>query len=159
VEKAFSSCPDGLIPGIDPLSIFVTGSGGLGAMRQRKEAGTTSGGSAGRGAARLLAGLGRGRSCWRSCGSSVSGYRLYGSAGVRLFFDAHQILIRDFPPEMLVLAALFELLFEKDGAAGIGDKGAGSGQKDIAGAILHLNPAPEKGGIASHPVPSFRGRW
>ena len=46
---------------------------------------------------------------------------------------------------MPVLAALLEVLFKENGAAGIGDKGAGGGQKDIAGAILHLNPAPQIG--------------
>jgi hypothetical protein len=43
---------------------------------------------------------------------------------------------------MLVLATLFEILLEKDGAAGIGDEDPGSGQKDISGAILHLHTAP-----------------
>jgi hypothetical protein len=43
---------------------------------------------------------------------------------------------------MLVLAALLEILLEEDGAAGIGNEDAGSGQKDIAGAILHLHTAP-----------------
>ncbi len=57
---------------------------------------------------------------------------------------------------MLMLAALFEILLEEDGAAGISDEDAGSGQKDIAGAILHLHTAPQKGGETSHTVRSFR---
>jgi hypothetical protein len=43
---------------------------------------------------------------------------------------------------MLVLAFLFKILLEEDGTAGIGDKHAGGGQKDIAGAILHFYTAP-----------------
>jgi hypothetical protein len=56
-----------------------------------------------------------------------------------------------------VLSALLEILFEEDGTSGIGDESAGGGQKDIAGAILHLHATPEKRGVASHPVPSFGG--
>ena len=58
---------------------------------------------------------------------------------------------------MLVLSALLEILFEENGTAGISDKRARGGQKDIAGAILHLHATPEKGGVASHPVLSVRG--
>ena len=137
---------------------FAVGSGGLGALREWEEATSASGGSAGRGAERRDVRFGGGG----SFRSSSRNYRrrscIHGSTGVRLFFDAHQILIGDFPAEMLVLAALLEILFEEDGAAGIGDKRARSGQKDIAGAILHLNPAPEKGGVASHPVLSVDAR-
>jgi len=57
---------------------------------------------------------------------------------------------------MLMLAALFEILLEEDGAAGISDEDAGSGQKDIAGAILHLHTATQKGGEMSNTVRSFR---
>jgi hypothetical protein len=134
---------------------FARGSGGLGAVRERKETGTTSGG--GCGATRLFAGLGRDGSFGRGCGSCGCGNGVYGGTGVRLFFDAHQILIGDFPAEVLVLATLLEVLLEENGTTGIGDESAGSGQKDIAGAILHLHTAPEKGGIASHPVLSFGG--
>src|SRR6266705_1001205 len=51
---------------------------------------------------------------------------------------------------MFVLAALLEILFEEDGAAGICHEGAGGGQKDVAGAILHLYATPEIGGVPSH---------
>jgi hypothetical protein len=67
-------------------------------------------------------------------------------------------LVRDFPAEVLVLAALFEILFEEDGAAGVGNEDARSGQEDVAGAILHLNPAAEERGVAGHAVPSVGGR-
>lgn len=90
-------------------------------------------------------------------GSGGSGDAVYGSAGIGFFFDAYQILVRDFPSEVLLLSALFEMLFEEDGTAGIGDENAGGGQKDIAGAILHLDSTPEKRGVASHPAPSFGG--
>ena len=90
-------------------------------------------------------------------GSGGSGDAVYGSAGIGFFFDAYQILVRDFPSEVLLLSALFEMLFEEDGTAGIGDENAGGGQKDIAGAILHLHSTPEKRGVASHPAPSFGG--
>jgi hypothetical protein len=56
-----------------------------------------------------------------------------------------------------MLSALLEILFEKDRTAGIGHECPRGGQKDIAGAILHLDATPEKGGVASHPVPSFGG--
>ncbi len=75
-----------------------------------------------------------------------------GCSGVGFLFDPDQVLIRDFPAEVLVLAALLEILFEEDGAAGIGDEDAGSGQEDVAGAVLHLNPAAEKRGVAGHAV-------
>ena len=58
---------------------------------------------------------------------------------------------------MLVLALLHEALFEEDRATGVGHKGTGSRQKDISGAILHLNPASEKRGIAGHAGTSFGG--
>ena len=77
---------------------------------------------------------------------------LHGNArGVRgdvrfgLFFDAHQVLIGNLPAEVAVLAALLEILLEEDGTAGISDENAGSGQKNITSAILHLHTTPEKG--------------
>jgi len=90
-------------------------------------------------------------------GSGGSGDAVYGSAGIGFFFDANQILVGDFPSEMLLLSALFEMLFEEDGTAGIGDESAGGRQKDIAGAILHLDSTPEKSGVASHPLASVGG--
>jgi hypothetical protein len=56
-----------------------------------------------------------------------------------------------------MLAALFDALFEEDGAAGIGDESAGSRQENVTGAILHLNATPKKGGVASHLENSFDG--
>lgn len=70
---------------------------------------------------------------------------LHRSAGIRHGLDSHQILIRNFPAKMLVLPALLDALFQKDRASGIRHKQAGSGQKDIPGAVLHLNFVPEEG--------------
>src|SRR6266849_4207971 len=129
-------------------------SGGFGAVGEREDAGGAPGRSGG--SERLVVRVGHGRRFGRGFGSVGYGDSGCRSAGVRFFFDAHQILVRDFPAEVLVLSALLEILFEEDGTAGIGDESAGGRQKDIAGAILHLNSTPEKGGEASHPLPSFR---
>jgi len=110
-----------------------------------EEGGGTAGRSGGYGAERLVDRLGRNRGFRRGFGSGGGGSAVGTGPGVWFFFDAHQILIRDFPAEMLVLSALLEILFEEDGTAGIGDKRARGGQKDIAGAILHLHATPEKG--------------
>jgi hypothetical protein len=136
---------------------LVYGSGGLRAVGEgEKRGGAAVSRSGGSGAERLVVRLGRHWNLASRFGSGSDGDAVRGSAGVRFFFDAHQILIRDFPAEVLVLSALFEILFEEDGTAGIGDESARSGQEDIAGAILHLNATPEKGGVASHPLPSVR---
>ena len=68
-----------------------------------------------------------------------------GDAGLRFFFDTNKALIGNFPAEVAVLAALLEILLKKDGTAGISNKNAGSGQKNITSAILHLHTTPEKG--------------
>ena len=131
-------------------------SGGLGALGEGEKARGTavrSGGSA----ARLVVKLGGDSSFGLGFESARNGATIRGSTGIGFFFDAHQILIRDFPAEVFVLSALLEILFEEDGTSGIGDESAGSRQEDIAGAILHLNSTPEKGGEASHPLTSFRG--
>jgi len=59
---------------------------------------------------------------------------------------------------MLVLAALLEHLLEKYGPAGIGHESSGSGQENIASAILHFHTTPEKGGETSHIPPSVPTR-
>ena len=71
--------------------------------------------------------------------------RVRSDAGFRFFSDAHQALIGNLPAEVAVLAALLEILLQEDGTAGIGDENAGSGQKNIASAILHFHTTPEKG--------------
>lgn len=82
-----------------------------------------------------------GRSRWlHGNGGCISG-----DAGFRFFPYAHQALIGDFPAEMSVLAPLLKILLEEDGTAGVCNKNAGSGQKNIASAILHFHTTPEKG--------------
>jgi hypothetical protein len=71
--------------------------------------------------------------------------RINCGARIGLFFDAHQALIGDFPAKVFVLTALLEVLFQKNGPAGIRHKRAGSRQQNIAGAILHLHTTAEKG--------------
>ena len=58
--------------------------------------------------------------------------------------DSHQVLIRNLPAKMAVLAALLEALFEKNRAAGIGHEDSRSWKKRIAGAVLDFHPTPEK---------------
>ena len=65
--------------------------------------------------------------------------------GFRFFLNTDQALIGNFPAEVSVLATLLEMVLEEDGTAGIGNKDAGSGQKNITSAILHLHTTPEKG--------------
>jgi hypothetical protein len=125
-------------------------------MGERKERGCTAG-SAGRGGSRVarffgwswLRGSVRGRS-WFSRGRGA-----IGRCAVSVqFLDAHNILIGNLPAKLFLLSTLFEMFFEEDGTAGIGGKRASRGQKDIAGAVLHLDPTPEKGRVAGHTGPS-----
>ena len=125
-------------------------------MGKRENAGGAASRSGGCGTARRVLRFRGSGSFRRRSWSRRGGDRANGGAGIGLFLDAHEVLIRDFPAEMFVLAALFEILLEEDGAAGISDEDAGSGEKDIAGAILHLHTAPQKGRETSHTVRSFR---
>jgi hypothetical protein len=133
-------------------------SGSLGAVGERQDAGSAAGRSGGS-AERLVVRLRCNRSFGRGLGTGLDGDTAGGNSGVRFFFDAHQILIRNFPPEVLVLPALLEILLQKDRPPGIRHKNPRGGQKDLAGAILHLYVTPEKRRVASHPVPSVRGDW
>jgi hypothetical protein len=136
---------------------MASGSGGLGAMGERKERGCTTGSAGGGGVAKVF-GWSWLRGSVRGRGRFSSGRGGIGRCAVSVqFLDADNILIGNLPSELLLLPTLFEMLFEEDGAAGIGDKGARSGQKDITGAVLHLDPAPEKGRIAGHTGFSVKG--
>jgi hypothetical protein len=64
---------------------------------------------------------------------------------LRFLFEAHNVLVGNLPTEMLLRATLLKMLFQKDGAARIRHERAGRRQKDVSGAVLHFNPAPEKG--------------
>ncbi len=120
--------------------------GGFGAVADRKDGcASACSGCGGQGGVRLPFATGRnfrfgGGRRLRSNGSGVCG-----DAGVRLFLDANQALIGNFPAEVAVFAALLEILLEEDGTAGIGHENTGSGQKNIASAILHFHTTPEEG--------------
>ena len=70
--------------------------------------------------------------------------------GVCYFLDAMDVLVRNFPAEITALAALFNVLLEENGAAGIGGKEARGGQQDVAHTILHGDLAAEKLRIRRH---------
>src|SRR5216683_2557504 len=82
-----------------------------------------------------------------------SGRRLTRLLALCLLVEPHNELIGDFPAKISGLAPLHQTLFQKNGAPRIGTQGPGSGQKDIAGAVMHLDPAPEQSGIARHTRP------
>ena len=54
------------------------------------------------------------------------------------------ILVGKFPAEVAPLAALLDVLFEKNGTPGICRERAGGGQKDIAHTVLHGDFAAQK---------------
>jgi hypothetical protein len=122
----------------------------FGTLVERQNAGRSAGSRSG--AAWVGSGFGGSGSFGSFFRFRGSGARICRNASVGLLFDANQALIRDLPTEVLVLAALLEVLLEEDRAAGIGDKGAGSRQKNIAGAVLHRHTTPQKSRVACHPV-------
>jgi hypothetical protein len=65
--------------------------------------------------------------------------------GLRFLFQPNDVLVGNFPSEMLFRTSLLEMLLQKDGTARIRHKCAGRRQKDVSGAVLHFNPAPKKG--------------
>jgi len=67
-----------------------------------------------------------------------------------LLFQPHDKLIGDFPTKMSRLTALHQTLLQENGAPRIGHEYPGSGQKNVAGAVMHLDTAPEQNGIAGH---------
>ena len=119
-------------------------SGGFGAGIER-ENGCAPTRSGGKGGVRLTAGLGSDGGLGRCGGRRGNGPDISRYPGFWFFFDANQALVRNFPAEMTVLAALLKILLEEDGTAGIGDEDTGGGQKNITSAILHFHTTPEKG--------------
>src|SRR5271170_3900498 len=135
-------------------------SGGLGAILQRENSrsaagGTWSGGRSGclgiRGGRRRR-GIRRDEGRMRACARCLRGLR----GRLRLFLNAYDVLVGNFPPEVLLRAALLEMLLQKDGAARIRNERAGRRQENISGAVLHFNPAPKESRVAGHTVFSFR---
>lgn len=80
---------------------------------------------------------GSGRSAWLAVGKKGDRSRSFAA-----FFQPHNIFVRNFPAEMLHLAALLQVLLEKDRTARVCDKRSGSRIKIVAGAVMHLDPAP-----------------
>ena len=66
------------------------------------------------------------------------------------FLDAMDVLVRNLPAEITALAALFNVLLEENGAAGIGGKEARGRQQDVAHTIFHGDLAAEKLRIRRH---------
>ena len=122
-----------------------------GCLRARKDAGSAARSGASRSAERLIRGWFRVSDCFgRSRGRRSRHTRVHGSASIRLSFNSDKVLIGNFPAEMPMLPALFEHLFEENGAAGISDERARSGQDNIAGAKLHIHLTPQKRRVSSH---------
>jgi len=67
-------------------------------------------------------------------------------------FDTDDILVGNFPAEVLLLTTLEQALFEEDRAARIGDKRSGGGEQNITGAVLHFYLAPKKTRVTCHAV-------
>lgn len=111
-----------------------------------------AGGRRSSGATRLARGLIGCRSfgCFSGLCGPTSGFNR--GPGIRLFLDAHQGLVRNFPTKVLVPSLLLEVLLKKDGTPGIGNQDSGGRQKDIAGAVLHFHTTTQKGCVACHPI-------
>ena len=105
----------------------------------------TRSGCCSQGRLRLAVGIGNDSGFGRGRGLHGRSARIRADSGVRFFLDADQALIGNFPAEVSVLAALLEILLEKNGTAGIGDENAGCRQKNIPSAILHFHTTTEKG--------------
>ncbi|SRR6266568_3241763 len=100
-------------------------SGGFGAVVERKNDGAAARRSCGsQGRVRLAVGIWNDGRFERRAGLHGNARGVGGDAGFRFFFNADQELIGNFPAEVAVLAALLEILFEEDGAAGIGYESA-----------------------------------
>ena len=93
-------------------------------MGERKDARGTACGSRSSRAKRLVGSVGLDGSFACRFGGGCDGSGVCRGAGIWLFIDAYQILVRDFPAKMLVLSPLLEVLFEEDGTAGIGYENA-----------------------------------
>jgi hypothetical protein len=63
-------------------------------------------------------------------------------------------LIWNFPAKIFALAMLLVVLFEEDGAAGIGDECSRGRKANVSGAILNIYKTAKKRGVTGH-VASF----
>jgi hypothetical protein len=66
------------------------------------------------------------------------------------FFHTKDALVRNFPAKILALAVLLEMLFEENGAAGIGDECSGGRKANVSGAILNIYKTAKKRGVTGH---------
>ena len=101
-------------------------------------------------------------------GSGRSGLRVFRFSGgnglsgrgefrkFRGFLNSMNVLVRDFPAEVIPLAALLHVLFQEDRAPGIRREGAGRGQKGFAHAILNCDFTAQKLSKRRH---SFESAW
>src|SRR5208282_731895 len=134
-------------------------SGSLRTILERENSRRSAAGVFGDGGfASLRFGSGRGRLGACSSRRSRGACAAWGSfrRRLRFLFQANDVLVGDFPPKMFLHATLLEALLQKYGAARIRHKCAGRRQKDVSGAVLHLNPAPKESRIAGHTVLSVR---
>jgi hypothetical protein len=123
-------------------------SGGFGAVRQREHRRSSGRGRCSR------AGSGAPlRITWPARALRRNSRGVPRALAFRLFLKPHNKLIRDFPAKIFGLAALHQTLLQKNGAPRIGNKCPRSRQKNIPGAVMHLDPAPEQHGIAGHTQP------
>lgn len=74
----------------------------------------------------------------------------------RSFLNSMNILVGNFPAEVIPPAALLHVLFQEDRAPGIRRERAGRGQKGFAHAILHYDLAAQKLSKRRH---SFESAW
>src|ERR1700681_846597 len=73
-----------------------------------------------------------------------------GRSRFRFLRQPHDVLVRNFPTKVSVLASLFEVLLQENGAPCITDESSGGRQENIARAILDLHLEAEKNGITGH---------
>lgn len=67
------------------------------------------------------------------------------------------VLVRNLPTEVTLLSALLHMLLEEDRASGVCRKRAGSGQENIADAVLYGHFAAQKLSKRRHFRESARG--
>ena len=116
--------------------------GGFGTARQRKKR-RASGRMGGAG----LKGFGSGGIAAEHLGGGRRRLR----RGTRFrFLQTNNALVGNFPAKVFLLAALFVMLFEEDGASGICDERAGGWKADVSGAVLNIHSTAKKGRVTCH---------
>jgi hypothetical protein len=111
--------------------------GGFGSVRERNHSRGCFGSKAGR-ARGTIFGLLRGFQAGRGSRGIVF------VGGFVYFGDSVNVLVRDFPTEIIEAAALLNVLFEENGAAGIAYESARSRQHNVTNAIADGHSTAEK---------------